>query len=237
MLRLALIGIAAFACTVHFALAANINVPADYPTIQSAIDAAFDGDTVIVSPGIYFENIDFLGKAITVRSTDPLDWDIVAQTIIDGMQADSCVKFITGEGRNSIIRGLTITNGRHNTGMADGGGISCDGSSPQISNNIIRNNEAFTYGGGISAIWGGAALIKDNIISANVADFGGAVLAMYGGDTEVIGNVFEGNIGISYGTVTAWSAHITVANNTFSGNAAFLGDGVYCSQSSATITG
>ena len=57
---------------------------ADYATIQAAIAAADDGDCITVEPGTYVENIDFLGKAITVQSTDPLDPMIVASTIIDG---------------------------------------------------------------------------------------------------------------------------------------------------------
>ena len=65
-------------------LAADINVPDDQPTIQAAIGVASNGDVVIVAQGEYFENINFLGKAITVRSTDPTDPAVVAATIING---------------------------------------------------------------------------------------------------------------------------------------------------------
>src|SRR2546428_9154943 len=52
----------------HTARAATINVPAGQPTIQAAINAASNGDTVLVAPGTYYENINFMGKAITVTS-------------------------------------------------------------------------------------------------------------------------------------------------------------------------
>mgnify|MGYP001590275598 CR=1 FL=1 len=61
------------------AQAAIINVPVDYPTIQKAIDASVMGDTVLVDSGRYMENINFLGKAITVKSVHG-----TTITIIDG---------------------------------------------------------------------------------------------------------------------------------------------------------
>ena len=57
------------ALTPHTAGAATINVPAGQPTIQAAINAASNGDTVLVAPGTYRENINFMGKAITVTSS------------------------------------------------------------------------------------------------------------------------------------------------------------------------
>jgi len=88
------------------AIAQNtINVPADQPTIQAAINAAQNGDTVLVAPGTYSENINFVGKAVTVTSSGGR-----TVTTIDGHQAGTVVTFGTNEGQNSVLSGFTITN-------------------------------------------------------------------------------------------------------------------------------
>src|SRR3954469_25677884 len=70
----------------------TINVPADIPTIQGAINAAHNGDTVLVAPGTYFENLDFVGKAITVKSSDG-----PTLTIIDGGSQGPVIRFANNE--------------------------------------------------------------------------------------------------------------------------------------------
>lgn len=162
-----------------------LNVPSEeYPSIQQAINLAINGDTIIVAPGRYFENINFRGKTITIRSTDPNDPNIVAATIIDGNSpADinfaSVVTFKTGETNTSVLEGFTITGG---TGSwlkvywefkgylwnRCGGGIVCVNSSPTIRKNVITNNIA-GQGGGIYCYNHSNAIITDNIISDNNA--------------------------------------------------------------------
>jgi hypothetical protein len=141
-----------------------IHVPADQPTIQAGIYAATTGDTVLVADGTYLENINFMGKAITVASHFIMDADTnhINNTIIDGSQPanpdyGSVVTFITAEDTTSVIKGFTITGG---TGIVEpvnsirmGGGIACYMSGAKIIYNKITGNsvtaEIDAYGGGI----------------------------------------------------------------------------------------
>jgi len=84
----------------------TINVPGDQPTIQGAINAASNGDTVLVAPGTYYENINFNGKAVTVTSSRG-----PSVTIIDGGQNGSVVTFDSGETMRSGLNGVAIQNG------------------------------------------------------------------------------------------------------------------------------
>src|SRR5437762_2005540 len=111
--------------TPHTARAATINVPAGQPSIQAAINAASNGDTVLVAPGTYYENINFMGKAITVTSSGG-----PAVTTINGSARGTVVIFNHAEASNSVLNGVTITNGNsyynpQNLGVFayDGGGI------------------------------------------------------------------------------------------------------------------
>lgn len=160
---------------------AELPVPGQYATIQEAIDAASDGDTVIAAPGRYVENIDYKGKAITVRSDEPSDWEVVEYTIIDGSEGGSCVVFDKGEGRTSILDGITLSRGTG--GWADyhdrslgrppvhaGGGILCVDSSPTIRRCIIRDNgveDSAPHGGGMALLGDCKAMISNCIIVHN----------------------------------------------------------------------
>jgi len=125
----------------------KLYVPLVYPTIQSAIDASVDGDTVVLEPNTYTgednRNLDFTGKAITVQSIDPEDPCVVAATVIDCENLERSFYLHSGEDANSKIAGLTITNGS----AYYGGAIYCEGSSPYISNCVFKNNYGSKGGG------------------------------------------------------------------------------------------
>ena len=176
----------------------DVNGDGHFETIQAAIDDANEGDTIEIWPGTYTgdgnRDVDFLGKALTIRSTDPNDPDIVAATIIDcNSTTDDFYQgfyFHSGEDANSVLNGLTITNGCFYSGGGiccennssplinnciiinnQGGGIYLSGSSPSITNCVITRNTIFTFGsygfpGGIRC-YGSNSIIKNCVISEN----------------------------------------------------------------------
>jgi hypothetical protein len=150
---------------------AIIKVPADYLTIQEAIDAARDGDTVLVSPGSYPENIYLKGKAVTLTSTDGPEYTFLLGGDHGNWYHQSCIIIESGEGPETVLDGFTMKdgNGCYFSGSSDrvGGGIVCDNnSSPVIRNNIITLCRA-DYGAGIYCNDGSSPTIMNNIITDN----------------------------------------------------------------------
>jgi hypothetical protein len=171
---------------------ATIYVPDDYPTIQDAINASINGDTVIVRPGTYVENIDFMGKATLVSSEKG-----PSVTIIDGDNKERVVNFNSLEGQDSILDGFTITKGFETT--TGGGGIYCgENTSPLIINNVITLNTTSKCGGGIFCAINSAPTIRNNWITYNNSDSGGAIQCGVTGKTYP---TIDGNI-IAWNTVS-----------------------------------
>lgn len=144
----------------------------DFTTIQAAINNADANDVIIVTPAIYAENINTLGKAITLQSTDPTNPAIVAITTINGVGIGTVITFDNEETSSTVVNGFTIKHG-----YADyGGGIFCDvNASPQIANCNILDNEATSYGGGLYCSTNSNPAIIDCSFSDNTAVVGGAV--------------------------------------------------------------
>jgi hypothetical protein len=82
----------------------------DYATIQSAVDAATTGDTVVVYPGVYYENVMFRGRNIVLRSSDPASATIIATTIIDARSSGAVVTVSEGLTSRTVVEGFTIRN-------------------------------------------------------------------------------------------------------------------------------
>jgi hypothetical protein len=195
--------------------AATIHVPGDYATIQAGIDAAVTGDTVLVSPGTYQENIIFKGKEITVKSSQGPQ-----MTVIDGNQITHVVMFNQNEDPDTVLEGFTLTNGNHSKGA----GIYCkDSASPSIIGNVIIGNQA-GEGGGIFCIHA-EPVIMGNLIAMNTATAGGAI---YSDNAEplILNNIIRDNTTTASGAgVYCFSCSPDMVNNTFVGNTAGSGRG------------
>lgn len=210
-------------------------VPSNYVTIQYAINQANDGDVIIVEPGVYLENINFIGKNITVTSTDPENPNIVATTIIDGYRSGSTVTFNSGESNEAVLSGFTITGGYGTKDEVLGGenyiywgaGIYCSYSSPTIRNNIISGNTGaqqmegddpttwrLGYGGGILC-FESDAIIYCNTIKNNKA-FAGAGIMTYFSDAIIFNNLIYKNSANVGGGVVLFGGNLI--NNTITDN-------------------
>ena len=183
LLRLACLALCA-TCFTPSAHAATLNVPAQYATIQAAVDAANAGDTVLVADGTYSGagnyDIDFGGKDLIVQSASGNP----DNCIIDCQQLGCAFTLHSGETKNSNIAGFTITNGVGYNG--DGGGVYISSDSPTIDNCVFTGNVAIGdlgSGGGLS---GGAA--TNCVFIYNRATIGGG---MSGGTATNC--VFTGN--------------------------------------------
>jgi parallel beta-helix repeat protein/predicted outer membrane repeat protein len=198
------------------------NVPDDYDTIQEAIEAAVDDYIVLVGDGTYTENINFNGKAITVKSVNGAD----ATTIYCNV-AGSVVTFSSSETAASVLDGFTITNGS----AGEGGGIYCGDSSPTITNCTISGNSADDGGGiycGLSS-----PTITNCTISGNSADNGGGIYCGFFSLPTITNCTITGN---SDSGIYCSLSSPTITNCTISGNSADNGGGIYCDNSSPYIT-
>ncbi len=184
------------AAAVPGAAARTIHVPGDFARIQAAIQASADGDTVEIQPGTYLENVSFRGRAILVTSVAPADTTVARATVIDGSLTPnaSVMRFTEGEGRDSQLRGLTLTGG---TGTdvnpyweisTAGGGIYCDSSSPLIRNCVLRGNRVTGYGnggrGGGAYCAHGSPRFENCIFEHNYAPLRGNGFAAMGADAD-----------------------------------------------------
>jgi len=191
-----------------------IHVPSNFPTIQQAIDASQNGDTVLVDAGTYFENINFSEKNIVLGSHFILtgDTSFISQTIIDGGGNGTVVNFSNGEDSTAKICGFTITNGY----AQDGAGIYISSASPTISHNIITTNTGDWYcvGTGIY-LSNSSSTIHENAIHDNSMAYDGAGLFISSCSNMVISrNIISENTSFSgYGVAEGAGAYVLNSEN------------------------
>lgn len=210
----------------------TIRVPADYTTIQAAINAASDADIVLVADGTYAglwnTNLDFNGKAIKVSSENGPEG-----CIIDCVGNVRGFRFDNGEKGDSVVSGFTVTNGEEESG----GGIYMIDTSPTITNCTISGNRAFMGDGGGIFLLNSSPTITNCTLSGNSAgiDNGGGISSRGSSPTITNCNIY-GNGAETGGGIFLSNSSPTITNCTISGNGAFVGGGIYSRGSSPTIT-
>ncbi len=166
-----------------------------YASIQAAIRAASDGDTIWVCSGTYHENIDFLGKAITVRSMGGAE-----TTVIDADLSGSVVTFVSGEGPDSVLHDLTLTRGRGTYVESEGNygaGIFCDSSSPTVTDCTLYDNQIRGGGdGGGGGVYCNSAspTFTDCVFHRNRSDWDGGGAYCRASDPTFTRCTFLGNL-------------------------------------------
>lgn len=252
--------------TAESVTASEVHVPADVPTIQEAIDLAKPGDVVLVAPGVYYEHIDFKGKAVSLQSEAGPE-----ATVIDGgHEPGSVLRCVTDEGPDTVIVGFRITGGTGDSGLfgADatvGGGMLNMGSSPTVEACHFVDNTATYNGGGMynsrkskvrvrgcrfennRAEKGGGVFstssspeITDCLFLMNAARYGGGgIYNTYGGAATIIDCQFTRNIATyNGGAIYDYDSRPLVLRCTFTRNAAtYKGGAIYHGyRSGATVT-
>ncbi len=235
-------------------------VPDDYPTIQQAIDAAYDGDTVIVADGTYTgegnRDIDFLGKAITVRSESGPNNCVIDCNSTEG-KSHKGFYFHTAEDTNSVLEGFTITNGfgpgggilclnssplinnctiTGNSSEYDSGGICFENSSAIITNCTISNNSA-REGGGISCFQSSVVITNCTISDNSAEDIGGGIFC-YNSSPRITDCTLAGNLAERSGGAIScyYDSSLTITNCTITGNSAATGGAIHCYESNAAVS-
>ncbi|PLX16543.1 MAG: hypothetical protein C0599_15040 [Salinivirgaceae bacterium] len=202
-----------------------LTVPTDYGSVQSAVDNAQYGDTIVLLQGEYFENLHISTKNIVLASqfiftNDELS---IEQTILNGGGVNSCIVIDSIAANNSKIIGLTIKNGYNHVGA----GIRINGVDIEISNCIIEDNESYWYGLGNSIYMNNSqSIIQNNIIRNSIQAYeGGGIYLNYCDSVFILNNQIYGHetnsgdgVSAGAGVFIENSTHIHLKKNLFHSN-------------------
>lgn len=186
-----------------------------YKTISYALANTLGGETIIVAPGTYHENIDFNGKNSRIVSyfehTGVIRY--IYDTIIDGGDDGAVISFRNSENNRAGITGFTITNGR----SSNGAGIIINGADPVLSHLRVIGNTASVNGGGI-IVQQSNAVLRDIMVADNQAgNFGGGIFIINSRPVLERIDIHQNSANMNGGLAVNYSSlagkHLTVADN------------------------
>jgi len=158
-------------------------VPDEYPTIQAGIDAASEGDTVLVHDGVYLgdgnRDLSFGGKNIVLISENGPEFTDIA---VQGTESDRhrAFSFVNGEGSEAVVSGFEIEGGSYHTG----GAVLISNSSPTFENCIFDDNINIPMGdvayGGAMLLENSNAVIRNCVFNNNRSATGACMYISYG---------------------------------------------------------
>lgn len=219
--------------------AATIQVPSDVRTIQGAVDAASDGDVLIVAAGTWHETINMKGKAIVLKSADGPE-----ATVLDGRTLPGSIVYcIKGESRETGIEGFTLRGGTgdfsvHGPGQTVGGAMYISGSSPRINDCIFENNNANLQGGAVYSVRDAHPSFTNCIFRKNTSEKGGAIFSLLS-NCRFTDCTFIGNLARFSGGAIFNSSHCAptfVSCRFLSNQALYNGGAIYDYQSHGSLS-
>jgi serine protease len=186
----------------------EIHVPGDYPTIHEALDAARDGDKILVDPGVYGEYVRFSGKNVVLASSGGAD--VTTIQVNGGTAVDI--------GPRGAMVGFTITGGS----AAFGGGMTVNGNGTVIARNIFDGNMQTAGGAGAAIVGNNASpIIEENLFRNNSSDnqfLSGVISFINGSSPRIVNNIFVDNPSRAINMTLPEGTRPEVINNTMVGN-------------------
>ena len=207
-----------------------------FSSIQFAYDRADEQDTILVHPGVYYDDIWFYGKNVVLGSLylTTGDTSFLSSTIIDGDSTDCTIAIYGNIDSTCRITGFTIQNGIGCV-YGQGAGIYVESASPRLDNLIIKNNISGTNGGGICLNGNSNSLIDKVLIKNNSADVGGGIYS-FNSNPVITNSIIQNNhanngAGVFLELCSPNFENVSITDN----NAISSGGGIYCGLTSCPV--
>ncbi len=204
-----------------------VRVPADYADIQDALDASWENDRILVSPGTYIGNLEFPSHDVVLESEEGFE-----KTVLQGINDGAVIRFDEQQTCRTVLKGFTIKNGYGGYG----GALSINDSSPLITMNKLIENESLYKGSGMAFLWSLGACISNQVMN-NYAQWKGAGVSSNDSCPLVFNNLITQNFAeFKGGALYARDSHLNVLNNTMSENKADQhGGGIFTVDSALVL--